>query len=115
MRRSNASPFQFLHFVFRWLLPWATTLAISASIAHVAGAMLGPALPIETGTRVTSTAESATALVHTRPSSAMIPSIETSATMPVPCPAGPYTTTDVQVVSLQDLNLLMSSQCDVRP
>jgi hypothetical protein len=112
MRESN--PFQFLHLACRWMLPWTTSLAISALIAHVVGAMLAPSPAIETGTRVTSGEQSASSQVEAR--SASVPSVEGRLGMTrVWCPSEPDVTTDTQVVSLQDLDLLMTSLCVVRP
>jgi hypothetical protein len=98
----------------RWLLPWAIILAISACIAHAAAAMLAPALTIETGTRVTADEQSAPAEDNKRPTWFMVQSAETSSAMTrVSCPSEPDVITDVQIVSLQDLDLLMASQCAI--
>jgi hypothetical protein len=98
----------------RWLLPWATILATSACIAHTATAMLAPALAIETGTRVTAYVQSAPADDINRSTSIVVQSVEAnSALTGVWCPSDPDVTTDVQVVSLQDLDLLMTSHCAI--
>jgi hypothetical protein len=114
MRQSN--PFHFLHLACRWLLPWATTLAISASIARAASGMLVPALPNETVVRVASDVQFPPTPMETRSASETLPSDEApGAIVHVRCPPDTYLPADVVVVSLQDLDLLMTSLCVVRP
>jgi hypothetical protein len=96
-------------------LSLVTILATSALIAHAAGAMLAPAKVIETGTSVTSVEQSGPAQIDKSSASARVASVEVKRAMArVWCPSEPDVSTDVQIVSLQDLDVLMASQCVVR-
>jgi hypothetical protein len=97
-------------------LPWATILATSALIAHMLGAMLAPALALETDTRPAPNEQSPSAAVEDRSRGSVTdPSIEaTGALTRVHCPSDPDVDTDIQVLSLQDLDLLISSLCVVQ-
>jgi hypothetical protein len=108
--------FPFVHLACRWLLPWVAILATSTLIAHAAGAMLAPAKAIETDTRGTANVQYRPMQVDDRSASVTAPAIEANGALTrVHCPSDPDVTTDVYVVSLQDLDLLMSSVCVVRP
>jgi hypothetical protein len=112
----QSNPLPFLQVAYRWLLPWATILATSALIAHVAGAMLAPALALETFTPVTSNEQSLPAHVDKTSTLVTVPSTEGNGSLTrVRCPSDPDVITDVQVVSLQDLDLLINSLCVVQP
>jgi hypothetical protein len=113
MRQSNLV--HFLHLACRWIVPWATTLAISASIAHAATALLVPALANETAMRV-SDAQSPIAQMGARTTSETLASdAAPGAGVQVRCPPDTYLPADVVIVSLQDPDLLMTSLCVVRP
>jgi hypothetical protein len=71
---------------------------------------------METGSRVTSNEQPPPLVVGNRSASVIVPSVEGNGAMTrVWCPSEPDVSTDVLLISLQDLDLLLSSLCVVQP